>query len=126
MRVQHALNQRFNFAAAGFLPKQPRAHHFGVIEHQHIACVDVIGQIGELFVGERRIGQRDQQAAVAARGGWVLRDKVLREGEVKIGKLHGDLFEGKGKGRDYTRVGDCFQAAFGARVTSWMRQPENE
>ena len=60
VRIQHALNQRFNFAAAGFLPKQPRAHHFGVVEHQHIACVDVIGQIGELFIGKWHIGQRNQ------------------------------------------------------------------
>ena len=104
VRIQHALNQGFNFASAGFLPKQPRAHHFGVVEHQHIACIDVGGQIGELFVGERRIRQRHQQAAAAARSGRVLRNQVLGKDEVKIRKLHGDLFEGKGKGRDYTRV----------------------
>ena len=96
VRIQHALNQGFNFAAAGFLPKQPRAHHFGVVEHQHIACVDVIGQIGELFVGERRIGQRNQQAAAAALGGGILRDKVFGENEIKIGKLHDVFGDGKG------------------------------
>ena len=111
MRVQHALNQCFNFAAAGFLPKQPRAHHFGVVEHQHIACVDVAGQIGELFVGERRIGQRNQQAAVAARSGRVLRDKVFGENKIKIGKLH-DVFGGWERGAMIRGLDGFFRLPF--------------
>ena len=35
--VQHALNQGFYFTARGLLPEQPRLHHFGVVEHQHVA-----------------------------------------------------------------------------------------
>ena len=112
VRIQHALNQGFNFAAAGFLPKQPRAHHFGVVEHQHIACVDV-SAIGDV-VGERRIGSATSRRLLPRVAGGFCGDKVLREGEVKIGKLHGGGIGERERGGIIRGLGIVFRLPLGA------------
>ena len=88
MAVQNALYQRLDFAAAFFLPEQPRLHYFGIVKHQNVARADIVRQIGKRRVLQRYIGQRGQQAAAAAHSRRVLRNQRLRQIEIEIGNIH--------------------------------------
>ncbi|MNG06064.1 hypothetical protein D3C84_892850 [compost metagenome] len=53
MTVEHPLNEDFQLAAAGFLAKQTRRNHPGIVEHHQIARTQMLEQIGELAMSQR-------------------------------------------------------------------------
>ncbi|MNV81835.1 hypothetical protein D3C71_1755290 [compost metagenome] len=94
--VEHALDQHFEFAARGFLAKQPRRDHPGVVEHHQVAGAQILEQIGELPVRQRAARSiEDQQTAAMALGQRVAGDQGIGEFEGKIGDAHDDVRFGR-------------------------------
>ncbi|EPF19088.1 hypothetical protein HMPREF0201_00816 [Cedecea davisae DSM 4568] len=88
--IQHALNQHFNLAAAGFTAKQAGRNNPGVIEHQQVAGVELIEQIGESAMRERaRRPIQRQQTAAATLGLWIVSNQGFRQFKGEIGNAHG-------------------------------------
>ena len=90
--VEYTLDQDFQLAAGGFLAKQPRRNHPGVVEHHQVARPQVVEQIGELLVRQRPARAiEDQQTAAMALGQRVAGDQGIGEFEGKIGDAHDDV-----------------------------------
>ena len=81
--LQHALDQQFQLAAAGFLAKDTGLDHLGVVEDEQVAFMQQIGQILEDAVHQFR-GARVEQTRGTAFSSRVLGNQVLGEHKVKI------------------------------------------
>lgn len=69
---------------------QTRAEDAGVVEHQHIACAEIIRQLAKLAVLGARIGPvQDEQSRTIARGCGGLRDEFRRERVVEVSGAQG-------------------------------------
>ena len=80
---QHAFNQQLNLAARRFFTEKTGFDHLGVVEHQQIARIKLIGQVVKNAVGRGRTRAIEQFRATAL-GGGVLGDEFGGEGKVKI------------------------------------------
>ncbi|MNN62139.1 hypothetical protein D3C81_1774200 [compost metagenome] len=83
--VNHALDQHLDFAAGFLDAKEARLQHARVIEYQQIARCQQANNIGKVAISHLA-GTDLQQARGAAFGQRGLRNQILRQFEIEIGK----------------------------------------
>ena len=83
--TEHALNQQFNFSAAGLFAKQARLHDARLVEHQQVTALEQHAQIGKQQIAHRA-PLRHQQPACPTLRRRKLRNERRRQREVKVSK----------------------------------------
>ncbi|MNS84525.1 hypothetical protein D3C72_1183550 [compost metagenome] len=93
--LQHAFDQQFDLAAAGFFAEHARLDHLGVVEDQQVARLQQIGEFVEVAVCQLGLACI-QKARGAALGSGVLGNQLSGELEIEITQVKGAAGTRKG------------------------------
>ncbi len=83
--VKHTLDQHFDLAAGFLHAEKARLQYTCVIEYQQIARLQQVDDVGELAV-DAMVAINVKKPRSTAFGKWQLRNQVLRQIEIEIGK----------------------------------------
>ena len=66
---------------------ETRGDHAGVVEHEHVARAQQVGQVADVALGQA-LGGGDEEAGAVARRRGAKRDPLIRQREVELAKTH--------------------------------------